>query len=643
MSEMNEVNLSSIDSAFSGFYSKDRPLFTLNLNIKESKDDFNYFNRNKFKEYSSYYTYVFNKVLEDDTVVWEATCTSEFTGFVLVYEGDEKYILIIPFNGNLILFRKLKDNTWERINTEINLSKLKLYKQEGYNHIWHACFTLENCEASNSLRDMDILDHDYYYDLEKTNFKVIFNRFCHVISHEEKEIWKQTKDNAHHGHLISLNFDLISGCVTIKFVDGTDEPLDLNGPSNKRPRAEVESVNQLNENSEPSNENVEDKSVSPEVITLDINTMMSTNKYKTFCMPNYHYFKANNGFVFGKIVYRDKVILDTDDPSKYVTEYKCRVEFDWKLQKHIEYFESIRPNIDKLKLYTKNGIELNPDDYKVESTTHYYRIVFNKKLYKIIYDDKVYWRYDYYKSDIFPTGIYFSYINSNMTISFPNGVYRDIKIRVDLLKMYKQNRHGNKVQLDDGDYEVITPDYDKKSYILRDYIKCTEVRFDDYIVWEHKSGKEYPKSICCYHRFGRVEIRYDSYVASLVRFGFQNYFTWFLYLPKDLKFYKEDKNGNSVELSENKYRIEITGISSIAYILKPVKCNEIRLGDSTVWKRQNKKAFPRKIVYNLEGPSISLYRKHTRFGVYEKRLFKFTRYKGIWRLIYDYYNKSLQK
>ncbi|EAN33532.1 hypothetical protein TpMuguga_01g00288 [Theileria parva strain Muguga] len=612
----------------------------LNINIKEYGYGFDYFNRNRYSEYRSSNGYVFNKVLEDDTVVWKATCTYDFAQYVLVYEGDEKYILIIPYYNNLILFRQLKDNTWERINIEINLAKLKLYKQYVYHNVQIINFKFKVLETVDKLRDMNTLSGDYYYDLEKTNFRIIFDRFCHVISHEEKEIWKQTKDNAHHGHLISLNFELISGCVTIKFIDGTDETLDLNRPSNKRPRAEVEStevvdlnqsINQLNENSEPSNENVEDKSVSPEVITLDTDTMMSTNKYKTVRVPNYHHFKANNGFVFGKIVDGDRVILDTDDPSKYVTEYNCRVEFDSNLEKHFEYFECIRPNIDKLKLYKKNGIELNPDDYCVLSSKYYYQILFNKSLYKIIYDGKVYWKYNYYKNECFPYRLYFSYINSNMTMSFRGGHEKEIKISCNLLKMYKLE-NNNKIQLEDEHYEVITLEYDRIFYTLRDDIKCTEVWFDDCIVWEHKSGKEYPKSICCNYKLARIDIRFNSYVASFVRFGFQNYITKFFYLPKDLKFYKEDKNGNSLELRPNDYRIDLLCPSSIVYILKPVKCNEIRLGDLTVWKRQNKKAFPRKIVYDLEGPSIRVYRKQTRHGDFHKtRLMKIHRKNGVWR------------
>ncbi|EAN33787.1 hypothetical protein TpMuguga_01g00551 [Theileria parva strain Muguga] len=596
----------------------------------------------------------------------------------------ETYVLAVPTNSNLILFRKLEIYSWERINTQVNLSKLEISNRYTHDYEEYFDFELEDYREPSQL-GLDF-SKPYYYDLEETNFKIVFNTFCHSISYEEKEIWERTRDNARHGYPNSLNFDLISGDVTVTFIDGTtehlysirptvkrsrdesetiystnvkaesnsekvvkaesnnekvvkaesnsekvvkSEPLYSIRPSIKRPKSEVSSTNLVNlklepnnAKSEPSNENVEEKSVLPKVITLDINTIMSTNEYKTVCGPGFHYFKANDGFVFGKIVEGRRVIKKLDNPiNRYEVYEGYPAYYDHFV--NTERFQFLRPNKDNLKFYTNNKL-LTPEDYKVKSTKYLYRIDFHKPLYRITYGDKVVWEFDYYEHEFLPTSLYFTHMN-NMILLFPNGVHRDVKISVNLLKFYKQDEFGNKIQLEELDYEIMKPGDNKRFYTLRENIKCVEVWYDGYMVWQY--DKEYPISICCDYTLDRVDIRFSSYVGSFVRFEGSSSFTQVHYFPNHLKLYAQDDK--IVELSQDNYRIEVVNSTTVKYVIKPVKYDRMIFEKSLLWKQRNGAPIPRKIIHKLVNPTILL---HHDTSQNQTKIRKFNRYNGTWDL-----------
>ncbi|EAN33701.1 hypothetical protein TpMuguga_01g00464 [Theileria parva strain Muguga] len=631
-------------NTFMGLPADDCELVTLNLDIKAESRKFEYISRNNYREYNSNYGYLFTKVLESNTVVWKARCTTEFATTVLVCEGDDKCILVIPYDNNMILFSQLKDNTWNRINTEINMNKLRMIERLNYMCRWKSYGKYGELSDFPRLRDLYRFS-EYNYDLDKHNFKIVFNNLCDRVIYGNNLVWIY-KDDPFQPYPDYLNFNLVDKTVNAVLKNGTVEVLYLNLLSHKRPRynQSVDSVHPISNTEEKrvkkrrtsqklkkstikqpgSNQsvdsvhpisNTEEKRVKKEPISVDLifldaDMIMSTNEYKTFCGPDFYYFKANSGILFGKIIDDGKVIFDTEDPTKYVAEYKSRLKIDRKINKKIEFFKFLKPNIDKFKFYTSKDILLKHEDYRVEHAKDYYKINFHKDLNKITYNDKIYWEYDYYKHEYLPTSVYFTNSDNNMTLVFSNGVERDIKISCNLLKMYKlqnSNSENSKMEMEEGDCEVIKPEYNKRLYTLRDDIKCTKVSYDEMVVWEHKPGKEYPKSISCEYNLARIDIRFNSYIGSFAILEGCNSFTQFLCFPTDLKLYQENENGNSMELNQNDYRINVLSPSSIEYIIKPIKCNEIRFGDSTLWKRENGQPFPRKIIRNFEVPSILVY------------------------------------
>ncbi|EAN33072.1 hypothetical protein TpMuguga_02g00788 [Theileria parva strain Muguga] len=602
----------------------------------------------------------FGRLLGKDPSIWGTKNINKSTARVLLYRGDERYILVVPTNSNMTLFHERGDYSWERINTQVNLSKLEI--GEGYTHDFQEYFHSELGDSRdlNKLEDSDPFE-PYYYDLDETNFKIVFNTFCHSISYSGNIIWERTRDNARHGYPNSLNFDLISGDVTITFIDGTTEPLYSIRPNVKRsrrgdnstilvnlklePNNENSDINNENsdinnensdinnensdinnENSDVNNGNMVKEPFEPKVITLDISTIMSTNEYKTVSGPGFHHFKANDGFVFGKIVEGRRVIKKLDNPIKCYEVYEVYPAYYDNDNSNTERFQFLRPNKDNLKFYTNNKL-LMPEDYKVKSTKYRYRIDFLKPLYKITYGDKVIWVFDYYEHEFLPTSLYFTHMN-NMTLTFPNGVRRDVKISVNLLKMYKlqnSNTENSKMELEEGDYEIMKPGDNKRFYTLKDNIKCVEVWYDGYIVWQY--DKEYPISICCDYTLDRVDIRFTKYVGSFVRFEGSSSFTQVHYFPNHLKLYAQDDK--IVELDQDNYRIEVVNSTTVKYVIKPVKYDRMIFEKSLLWKQRNGAPIPRKIINKLVNPTILLHHDTSRN---QTKILKFKRYKGSWTL-----------
>ncbi|EAN33332.1 hypothetical protein TpMuguga_01g00088 [Theileria parva strain Muguga] len=599
-------------------------LVTLNLNIKETTDKLEYFSRNSCREYSSYPGYIFNKVLEDDTPIWEANNINEFSKNLLVYEDScDKYILIIPHDSNLVLLHQLKNNTWESVNTSINLNKMKMIERTGHEFVLEYYIT-EDCQGHKGHK-LVRFDH-HYYDLNNHNFKIIFNNLCDRVFYDNKVVWNY-RDDPFRPYPEYLNFNLVDKTVTALLRDGSSIPLYLNDTVLKRPRDDSELENSQKrmkiDNSEQLNVCVYDYEkinsgykMPLKLIPLDTDFIMSTNEFITICNRTGRFYGSRKGFVFNKLIENGKVFFETDDPeactpcfsAEYVKKSNKYESGDKTSKKRrLEFFKYTRPNVDMLKFYTKNDSELSPDDYTVEYTSFMYKVTFLKDLYKIIHDGKVYWSYDNDKSYGFPTSVYFTDVDTDMKLTFSNGVEEVVDFTLELLKMYKNDEFGNKVEMDSGDYKVTKPERDQRLFTLKQGVRCIDVSYDRETIWRYNPNKGYPKSIFCDYSDCEIILRFDKF---FILFEQNENSEWELSLcsiPRHLKLYTKDKNSNYVLMNEDHYKLETNLARTTLYKLKRgIMCSLVKYGDQVVWEHKEYEPYPEKVSCVLGLNSIRI-------------------------------------
>uniref|UniRef100_A0A3B0NBA4 SfiI-subtelomeric related protein family member, putative n=1 Tax=Theileria annulata TaxID=5874 RepID=A0A3B0NBA4_THEAN len=611
---------------------EDCDLIVLDLNNEEKNDKYTYLKRNDYKEYSG------------NSFVWESSSKNDFTFLTLFYDGDEKYIVIFPYVGNLILLRKSDNGSWINLKTCVNFNKLKMFDRRG--HYVVAKFI--------------------HYELQMFNLKMLFNCFCELVIYEGNLIYKHC-DRPVHGYPYSLSFNLLHNIISIHLMD--ESILKYQNVKKEVPEIKYSPLKQ-NDNFyytshyTPNNEmidykiqktikkiqlegfkyrdiclfdiNFHDRSVDieSEHAIIDGNLIMSTDKYVTFSSLGHRGFDARKGFYFSKMINRSLIRGYIDYPPYVRTQVGTRRSYnllpenrdlEYKPRSNPDYLSCMKPDITKFKFYGNDDVEIKSDDMEVCYDDLFYVIKFKTELHRVVYDGKEYWNYNNNKNNGFPIKIYFTDYNNDMNVCFNDGKIEKVKIKVLYIKMFKIDGFGNRVMITDKEYKVSKIERDKRLYKLNEGVKCTEIwHYDGEFVWKHKEGDPYPISIVYYYYFRSISIRFESYFFVSVR-GIGN-LTWgslIFPIPKHVKLYKLDKIGNKLELNYKDYDFDCNYFGSFIYDLKKnVECVELKFHGETLWKHEQSQPYPHSFDYSVFGASITVYCKTLNVNI--------DRNNGIW-------------
>uniref|UniRef100_A0A3B0MPE0 SfiI-subtelomeric related protein family member, putative n=1 Tax=Theileria annulata TaxID=5874 RepID=A0A3B0MPE0_THEAN len=595
----------------------DCDLIVLDLNNEEKNDKYTYLKRNDYKEYSG------------NSFVWESSSKNDFTFLTLFYDGDQKYIVIFPYVGNLILLRKSNNGSWINLKTNLNLRKLKICINNG-----------------------NLLSFGYYYfDLQNFNLKFIFLHFCEVVFYEGNLIYNHC-DRPLNGYPYSLSFNLLDDTFSIHLMD--ESILTYQNVKKELPEikhcALTKNENCYNTSQSTVKRKLEDSKdqklikkkklkhdrrkymcsysanfydpkidVNAEIVFLDSNMIMSTDKFVAYCSGSYRDYLIRKGFAFGGVDESSEdcgIPFDEEYPSYQITVTRSFYELpenrdlEYKPRSNRDYLGSMKPDITKFKFYGNDDVEIKSDDMEVCYDDLFYVIKFKTELHRVVYDGKEYWNYNNNKNNGFPIKIYFTACNNDMNVCFNDGKIEKVKIKVLYIKMFKIDGFGNRVMITDKEYKVSRPEKDKRLYKLKEGVKCTEIWHDDReFVWKHKEGDPYPISIVYDNHLFSISLRYDSYFIVLLR-GLCS-MIWnpkIYYIPKYFKLYKLDKIGNKLELNDKDYDSNCTHFGRFTYDLKKkVECVELKFKGETLWKHEQSQPYPHSFGYSAYHETITAF------------------------------------
>eukprot|EP00375_Theileria_parva_P002198 XP_764875.1 hypothetical protein [Theileria parva strain Muguga] len=614
----NNYNLSKLT-----FYDKKKILdppdvsdiIVLDINNEDKSDKYSYFSRNDYKEYAICTGNYINKLKQGDCVIWESCNKNDCSHLVLFYDGDDKYIVIVPYEGNLILLHKSSDGSWINIKTKVDLNKLEMFQKDGltlfigffhfdlqipiHGHPYSLCFNLLDGTISIHLTDESILTfQNIKTELpEITNFPNSdrndpYNSSHFKPNHLDVYEWEELYER-----LIRYGFKRKDICSFFK--NFHDQSID------------IESDHAI----------------------IDANLIMSTDKYVTYCSPSKKSFHCRQGYYFGKIINRSLFCVTSDLPEYdyikitirnlgYLSTENSDLEYNYK---YTDFTCSIKPDITRLKFYNMKDIEITSDGFDVTHDDFFYAIRFKTELYRVVYDGKEYWNYNSDKSNGFPNKIYFTDYNNDMNVCFNDGKIVKVKIKVHFLKLYTTDEFGNTIPISENYYKTTKSPGRILLYKFKEGVKCTEIwHYDVELVWKHKQGDPYPISIYYNNEFHEASIRFEKYFIISMRGRHNTTWDTLLFpIPRPLKLFQLNGHGETVELNDKHYFLTCDHFGDFRYKMnKNVECVEIKLGDLSLWRHQPSDQYPHTVAYLLFPCYIR--------GFCKTLNIKFERKRGIW-------------
>ncbi|XP_955549.1 Theileria-specific sub-telomeric protein, SVSP family, putative [Theileria annulata] len=166
----------------------------------------------------------------------------------------------------------------------------------------------------------------------------------------------------------------------------------------------------------------------------------------------------------------------------------------------------------------------------------------------------------------------------------------------------KKDQDGKLVEMDGEDYKMAFSDSFKSKFIIKG--KLEEIFFEGETVWKHMDGNDYPSFVA-----------YNKIIKKFLIFVGQRFFlsrkvngTWKISsrkVPKYLRMFTKDDEGNDVKITDNQYDFEVTQRGEVIYKIVPgVKCNKIMINEKSIYINRFNKGFPLSVYLNLEGELI---------------------------------------
>ncbi|XP_952705.1 SfiI-subtelomeric fragment related protein family member, putative [Theileria annulata] len=512
---------------------------TLDLEKTETTDKFEYIKDGDCEKYSPKPGYVFNKISEGTTGIWESKDNVYATLVRTKSKNGVKYLALLMTDDMFTVFQE-EAGEWHDITSDRHdLSKLTFFGEN----------------------DTEITKSQYTVTLQDLSYTYKFNDgvTCRKITYNNTPLWTHS-DDTDFSDIKSLSLDL---------------------PKNKF------SV---------TNKSDEKKEVDVKV-SLDIQRTQSTNQFDYTDDNGVVSFTPKSSHVFNKVSEGNTVIWESRD-DVYCTLVRTKsvdgVRFLALLLENSLFklfhldgnnwkdLTSDRPDITNLKFLDDNNLELKSSDYQVKLVGLSYTIKFNTDVNckKITYNDMPVWTHTDHAN--------FSEIKS-LSLDLPKNKFIiknssdqtmqvGVKVSLDIQKTQSTDQFE---YFKDDDCHTFTP---KSGYIFNKVSHVTDP------VWE--------SSDCVFGTLVRTKVSKDvKYLAMLLTNDMFKVFkesdgTW-----KDITSMRRDVtrlkfiDDNDVEISSSDYTVSIVDLLYNFTFDDGVKCKMITYSDDEVWKHSDDPKF----------------------------------------------------
>ncbi|XP_951759.1 SfiI-subtelomeric fragment related protein family member, putative [Theileria annulata] len=512
---------------------------TLDLEKTETTDKFEYIKDGDCEKYSPKPGYVFNKISEGTTGIWESKDNVYATLVRTKSKNGVKYLALLMTDDMFTVFQE-EAGEWHDITSDRHdLSKLTFFGEN----------------------DTEITKSQYTVTLQDLSYTYKFNDgvTCRKITYNNTPLWTHS-DDTDFSDIKSLSLDL---------------------PKNKF------SV---------TNKSDEKKEVDVKV-SLDIQRTQSTNQFDYTDDNGVVSFTPKSSHVFNKVSEGNTVIWESRD-DVYCTLVRTKsvdgVRFLALLLENSLFklfhldgnnwkdLTSDRPDITNLKFLDDNNLELKSSDYQVKLVGLSYTIKFNTDVNckKITYNDMPVWTHTDHAN--------FSEIKS-LSLDLPKNKFIiknssdqtmqvGVKVSLDIQKTQSTDQFE---YFKDDDCHTFTP---KSGYIFNKVSHVTDP------VWE--------SSDCVFGTLVRTKVSKDvKYLAMLLTNDMFKVFHEESGQWKDITSMRRDVtrlkfiDDNDVEISSSDYTVSIVDLLYNFTFDDGVKCKMITYCDDEVWKHSDDPKF----------------------------------------------------
>ncbi|EAN33247.1 hypothetical protein TpMuguga_01g00003 [Theileria parva strain Muguga] len=404
----------------------------LDIDKKQSTDQFEYSDINNYRIYVAKTNFVFNKIVQGTTVIWESKdyCATSVTTKTI----DNKVFLAIVLSNGMFTLVEKSSGKWTDITFDRhNVTSLKFYGD----------------------RDTEIKSSKYSVTMSGLSYNLDFNTNvdCKKIKYNNVTLWSHT-DDSEFGTIKSLSLDLAKNVFFVKNSADIVKKLEL------------------------------------KYISLDIDKKQSTDE-SDYSKSDCHTYMTKSNFVFNRIVqgtdfvWKSQVLFGTKVTAAgdFLTILLNNGTFKL-FQKSVGEWIDITPNkhdIGKLKFYGEGDRLLKSYDYSVTLSCLAFSYEFNvgSECHKVKYGDDVLWNHS--DDSQFGTIKTFSLDlpKNQFTIKNNSGTVKNVEFKYVILDLntMESTDHFDRTG-DDGIFKFVV----KSGYVFSKVVQGTSV------VWEPRDS-----------------------------------------------------------------------------------------------------------------------------------------------------------
>uniref|UniRef100_A0A3B0N3S8 Uncharacterized protein n=1 Tax=Theileria annulata TaxID=5874 RepID=A0A3B0N3S8_THEAN len=214
---MNHIQNGNKNESYDNVKVKEKvnKLVVLNIDDETPKNEFSFIKRDNYKDYSCYFDFVINKIVENSEknvltkVVWSTNNSNEYVNKVSIFEVKNEKFLLIPFKDSKYkMYHKAgKNKSWEDVtNDKIDLTKFKLIDEDGI--------------------DIDLTDAITYKD--KFTFEISPEEFSYKVKYRNINISTLAIQENGDGKMNEVDVDVLKNEIKFIYTNGEIKPIKIN-------------------------------------------------------------------------------------------------------------------------------------------------------------------------------------------------------------------------------------------------------------------------------------------------------------------------------------------------------------------------------------------------------------------------------
>ncbi|XP_952690.1 Theileria-specific sub-telomeric protein, SVSP family, putative [Theileria annulata] len=152
---------------------------------------------------------------------------------------------------------------------------------------------------------------------------------------------------------------------------------------------------------------------------------------------------------------------------------------------------------------------------------------------------------------------------------------------LNTLMLYRLDEKGNIFPMDVSCYYIKTYDSYGFKFVLTKLIE--KIEFNGQTIWIHEPGMDYPLSFSYKIKFVRFALSFNEEILS-ISYDSGNWTRKTYPIPKELKFYTQNEDGENVIINRNDYIVDYTTYGNIKFtFMEKAQCKSIYYGDIRIW------------------------------------------------------------